>query len=47
MQIGDQVRIIESVKDSPLSVEHLAREAGTIPYEILVKLERGIRRVVE
>ena len=47
MQIGDQVRIIEKEKNSPLGIKHLAKEAGTISYEILVKLDRGIRRVVE
>jgi alanine racemase len=47
MQIGDQVWIIEKEKDSHLGIEHLAREAGTISYEMLVKLDRGIRRVVE
>jgi alanine racemase len=47
MQISDQVRIIEKEKDSPLGIEYLAKEAKTIAYEILVKLDRGIRRVVE
>jgi alanine racemase len=47
MQIGDRIWLIEKEKDSHLGIEHLAREAGTIPYEILVKLERGIRREVE
>lgn len=47
MQIGDQVRIIEKEKNSPLNIEHLAKEANTISYEILVKLDRGIRRIVE
>jgi alanine racemase len=47
MQIGDQVRIIEKEKDSHLGIDHIAREAETISYEILVKLDRGIRRVVE
>jgi alanine racemase len=47
MQIGDRIWLIEKEKDSHLSIAHLAREAGTIPYEFLVKLERGIRREVE
>lgn len=47
MQIGDQVWMIEAKKDSPLSLQHVAREAKMIPYEFLVKLERSIRRVVE
>lgn len=47
MQIGEQMRIIEQEKHSPLGIEHIAKEMGTIPYEILVKLDRGMRRVVE
>jgi alanine racemase len=47
MQIGDQVWIIEQEKNSPLSVHQLAKTAHTVPYEILVKLERSIRRVLE
>ena len=47
MQIGDQIWLIEKEKNSELSLEHIANAAETIPYEILVKLDRGIRRVVE
>jgi alanine racemase len=47
MQVGEKIWLIEKEKDSLLGIEHLAREAGTIPYEFLVKLEKGIRREVE
>jgi alanine racemase len=45
-KIGDQIWLIEDKKDSPLSVQAIAELAGTIPYEVLVKLERGVRREV-
>lgn len=47
MEIGNEIWLLETQKDSPLSVQHIAGLAETIPYEILVKLDRGIRRVVE
>jgi alanine racemase len=47
MQIGDQVWLIERDKNAPLSIQHLASVAETIPYEILVKLDKGMRREVE
>jgi alanine racemase len=46
MQIGERVWIIEREKNTPLSIAHLARETDTIPYEMLVRLEKGIRREI-
>jgi alanine racemase len=47
MEIWDEIWLIENQKNSPLNVQHIAGLAETIPYEILVRLDRGIRRVVE
>lgn len=45
--IGDRVRIIENDKNAENSISSLAKAANTIPYDILVHLDRGIRRVIE
>ena len=43
-KVGDEVEIISSDPSAPHSVENLARLAGTIPYEITVRLGRRVRR---
>ena len=43
---GTEVQIISSRPDDPNSIFELAEITGTIPYEILVKLQSGIRRVI-
>ncbi|MCL2701915.1 MAG: alanine racemase [Phycisphaerae bacterium] len=45
-QVGDPVEIISPDPTAPHSVEHLARHAGTIPYEITCRLGRRVRRVL-
>jgi len=44
-QVGDEVEIISPDPQAPHSVENLARLAGTIPYEIVCRLGRRVRRV--
>ncbi|GHW02681.1 alanine racemase [candidate division SR1 bacterium] len=46
MLIGDKIWIVESDKNSVCSIQNLSDKAETIPYEILVGLERGIRREI-
>lgn len=45
-KIGQEVEIISPDPQAPHSVENLARLAGTIPYEITVRLGRRVRRVL-
>ncbi len=45
--VGDEVEIISTDPDAPNSAENLARQAGTIPYEILSRLGTNrIKRVI-
>ncbi len=46
VQVGDEVEIISSDPAAPNSVENLARQAGTIPYEITCHLGHNIIRHV-
>ena len=45
-QVGDIVEIISPDPAAPHSVENLARQANTIPYEITCRLGRRVRRVL-
>ncbi|MCE5278159.1 MAG: alanine racemase [Planctomycetaceae bacterium] len=44
--VGDEVEVISSDRAAPNSVENLAKMAGTIPYEIIVRLGARVRRVL-
>lgn len=44
--IGDIVEIVSVDPDSPNSIINLANLLGTIPYEVLVKIQANIRREV-
>jgi alanine racemase len=46
IDIGDEVQIISSVKEAVNSIDNLANLMDTIPYEVLVKLQANIRRVI-
>ncbi len=46
IQVGDEVQVIASDPGAPNSVPNLANIMETIPYELLVKLQPNIRRVV-
>jgi alanine racemase len=44
VHIGDDVEIISDNPRAKNSMMNLAEQSGTIVYESLVKLDRGIRR---
>lgn len=46
MQRGDRIEIISPDRDAPNTIEALATMTQTIPYEVLVKLNEKIRRVI-
>lgn len=46
VQLGDEVEIVSSKADAHNSIYTLAEKSGTVPYEMLVKLDPKIRRVV-
>ena len=46
MKIGDRIELISVQKDAWNSIEQIAQLAETIPYEVLIRLEKGIRRIV-
>gem|GEM_PF-1099298 len=46
MKIGDRIELISVQKGARNSIEAIAEKAETIPYEVLIRLEKGIRRMV-
>jgi alanine racemase len=44
--IGDEVEIVSDNPRAKNSLTNLAEQSGTIVYESLVKLDRGIRREI-
>lgn len=46
VQLGDEVEIISSKSDAHNSIYVLAEKSGTVPYEVLVKLDPKTRRIV-
>lgn len=46
MKIGDRIELISVQKGARNSIEQIAQLAETIPYEVLIRLEKGIRRIV-
>lgn len=44
--IGDQITVISSNIDSPNTIASFAKKTNTIPYEILVKLNEKVRRII-
>lgn len=46
MKIGDPIELISKEPWASNSIETIAKNAGTIPYEILIRLDKGIRRIV-
>lgn len=47
IKIWDKITVISCDKNTNNSINYIAKSAQTIPYEILVKLDKGIRRVVK
>jgi alanine racemase len=46
MKIGDKIELISNDINKKNSIVVIAEQANTIPYEILIRLDRGIRRIV-
>ena len=46
MKIGDKIELISNDINKKNSIVAIAEQANTIPYEILIRLDRGIRRIV-
>ena len=46
MAVGDAIELISPQVWLQNSIEVIAEKADTIPYEILIRLDKGIRRVV-
>ncbi len=46
LQIGDTIEIISASATAPNSITAFAEKTGTIPYEVLVKLNEKIKRVI-
>ncbi|MCF6276732.1 MAG: alanine racemase [Candidatus Magasanikbacteria bacterium] len=46
VKIGDEVEIISPNKNAKNSIQNLAKQMDTIPYEVLVKLHGNIRREI-
>lgn len=42
---GQEVTVIDNVREQPNSVESLARRLGTVPHEIVTKLNHRVKRV--
>lgn len=47
MKIWDKIELIGIDNKKEDSIIALAKKANTIPYEILIRLDRGIRRIVK
>jgi len=46
LQIGDTVEIISTSTTAPNSISTFAEKTGTIPYEVLVKLNEKTKRII-
>ncbi len=46
MQRGDRIELISDKKDTNNSIQIIAQLSWSIPYEILIRLDKGIRRVI-
>lgn len=46
LKIGDEVTIISKNPTDNNSVENIAKQTGTIPYEVCTRVERSIRREI-
>lgn len=45
-QVGDPVTVVDNVPQAPNSVESIARQLGTIPYEVTCSIGPRVRRIV-
>jgi len=46
IEIGDEIEIISKNKNDKNSLENLSKLAGQIPYEILIRLQSNIHRII-
>jgi alanine racemase len=46
VSLGDEIEIISAKSDTHNSVRSLGEKSGTIPYEVLVKFDPKIRRII-
>lgn len=46
MKIWDKIELIGNDNKKENSIVSIAEKANTIPYEILIRLDRGIRRTI-
>ena len=46
VRVGDEVTVISNNPSAPNSIETMARQCGTIPYELLVHIPAQLRRKV-
>ena len=46
VRVGDEVEVVSSSPLAKNSLAHLAEQSGTIVYETLVKLDKGMRREI-
>lgn len=46
VSVGDSITIISSDQKHPNTINEFAKKTGTIPYEVLVKLNEKIRRII-
>lgn len=47
LKIGDKIELISQNPDAVNSLENISKNTNTIVYEILVKLDKNIRRVIK
>lgn len=46
LRVGDIVTVISDIPTDRNSIENIAKQIGTIPYEVLTGIERNIRRTI-
>jgi alanine racemase len=46
VSLGDEIQIISAKADTYNSIYNLAEKSGTIPYEVLVRFDPKIRRII-
>jgi len=46
LQIGDTLEIISASTTAPNNIMAFAEKTGTIPYEVLVKLNEKTKRII-
>jgi alanine racemase len=47
IKLNDSVSVISKIRQEKNSVENIAKEIGTIPYEILIHIPQHLRRIIK